>query len=204
MLRRSKLTILAVSRRIRNELLEEGFRPQHIELLPTGIETEAYGDSLAEVEARASAHASPQVVLCVAKYRFQKGLDFLLHAWSLVQQQVSGAQLWLSGGGPLQSQLEAMIRDLGLTQSVRLLGQSKNVPSLLGQVDVFVLPSRYEGMSNALLEAMAAGLPCVATEVSGSEENIVPGQYRGPRSPRRSRGTCRSIDNGALAAGVRA
>jgi glycosyltransferase involved in cell wall biosynthesis len=176
LLQSRNVTMLAVSQRMRARLLEEGFRSQQIVLLPTGIESEVYAQASLEVEARADVTVNPRLVLCVAKYRYEKGLDILLHAWKIVQARVKGTQLILVGGGPLQGQLEAMISDLGLTETVRLAGFRNDVPELLGQVDVFVLSSHYEGMSNALLEAMAAGLPCVATEVSGNEENIVNGQ----------------------------
>jgi glycosyltransferase involved in cell wall biosynthesis len=159
---------------MRTGLLEEGFRDEQIALVPTGIETDVYAEAFSQGEARASAEIKARTVLCVAKYRYEKGLDILLHAWTMVQKRVPEARLLLIGGGQLEAQLRAMIEDLGLTESVDLAGQSHDVPALLGQVDVFVLPSRYEGMSNALLEAMAAGLPCVATEVSGNEDNIVP------------------------------
>jgi glycosyltransferase involved in cell wall biosynthesis len=72
--------------------------------------------------------------------------------------------------------LNALVETLGLSANVRFLGKANNVQELLEQCDVFCLLSRSEGMSNALLEAMAAGIPCVATAVGGTPEVIEDGR----------------------------
>ena len=83
--------------------------------------------------------------------------------------------LLLVGEGVLRTQLERMVEELGIGESVKFLGMRTDVIDLLQQAWGFVLPSRWEGMPNALLEAMACGLPCVATNVSGSEDILVDG-----------------------------
>jgi sugar transferase (PEP-CTERM/EpsH1 system associated) len=83
------------------------------------------------------------------------------------------ALLYIVGDGPCRSQIEAAVRALGLSQRVRLLGDRPDVPEILPGFDVFVLPSLGEGMSNAILEAMAAGLPVVATRVGGNPELVL-------------------------------
>jgi sugar transferase (PEP-CTERM/EpsH1 system associated) len=84
-----------------------------------------------------------------------------------------GILLYIVGDGPCHSEVEAAVRALGLTQRVRLLGDRPDVPELLPGFDVFVLPSLGEGMSNSILEAMATGLPVVATRVGGNPELVV-------------------------------
>jgi glycosyltransferase involved in cell wall biosynthesis len=84
-------------------------------------------------------------------------------------------RLCLAGHGAFKPQLERLAGDLGILDSVEFLGLRGDVLELLQQSWGFVLPSRWEGMSNALLEAMACGLPCVATRVSGSEDLITDG-----------------------------
>lgn len=176
LLRYRTITFLSVSERTTTHLIENGLRADQIVLLPTGIETENYAEAFRHIESRSqSASTEPRIVVCVARYRYEKGLDVLLHAWSHVRAQGINARLVLVGGGHLEGQLAAMIADLGLQESVQLAGLHNDVHSLLAQSDMFVLPSRYEGLPNALLEAMAAGLPCVATRVSGSEDVIEDG-----------------------------
>jgi len=84
-------------------------------------------------------------------------------------------RLRLVGDGVLRPQLERIVADLGIQNSVEFLGLRKDVPELLQQSWGFVCPSRWESLPNALLEAMACGLPCVATRVSGSEDIIIDG-----------------------------
>lgn len=120
-------------------------------------------------------------VVCVARMEYAKGVDVLLHAWSRLMQDQSawGEQvaplLQLAGEGALRPQMEWIAQQLGLEASVQFLGTRTDVLDLLQHASAFVLPSRWEGLPNALLEAMACGLPCVATRVSGSEDVVVDG-----------------------------
>jgi sugar transferase (PEP-CTERM/EpsH1 system associated) len=96
------------------------------------------------------------------------------------------ALLYIVGDGPCRSEVEAAVRSLGLSQRVRLLGDRQDVPEILPGFDIFVLPSLGEGMSNTILEAMATGLPVVATRVGGNPELVVhavTGLLVEPRSP---------------------
>jgi glycosyltransferase involved in cell wall biosynthesis len=111
-------------------------------------------------------------VVCVSTLRYEKGIDVLLQAWHLVHRRMPQARLILVGDGPLRPQLVLMIEALGITDTVEFVGTQSDVPAQLHRGDIAVLPSRREGMPNAVLEAMACGLPCVATRVSGSEDII--------------------------------
>src|SRR5207248_10097864 len=104
-----------------------------------------------------------------------------LHAWAQMMhapaewRQHLKPRLRLVGTGDLRLQMERIAAQLGIQDSVEFLGLRTDVIDLLQQAWGFVMPSRWEGMSNALLEAMACGLPCVATRVSGSEDVILDG-----------------------------
>src|SRR5690348_17102649 len=84
-------------------------------------------------------------------------------------------RLRLVGAGVFMPQMQRIVAELGIQDSVEFLGLRRDVVDLLQQSWGFVMPSRWEGMPNALLEAMACGLPCVATRVSGSEDIILAG-----------------------------
>lgn len=107
------------------------------------------------------------VALCVGRLCHQKGQDELLAAWPLVRSFVPDAKLLFAGDGPLHSRLQRLADD-----SVTLLGNRSDMADLYREVDLAVLPSRYEGMSLAMLEAMASGLSVVATDVGGVSETI--------------------------------
>ena len=136
----------------------------------------------AEIEQLRSELACPEgslIVATVCNVRRVKGLDILLRAAVEVRRQVPNVCFLVAGslgGRPEQAayarELQQLATQLGSESSVRFLGAGRSVGALLAISDIFALPSRSEGLSNALLEAMAAGLPCVATSVGGTPEVI--------------------------------
>lgn len=103
----------------------------------------------------------------------------LVRAFALFGQRApllaERVRLVIVGDGPLRPAVEAEIARAGITDRVWLAGERHDVPEMLRGLDVFVLPSRAEGISNAILEAMACGLPVIATAVGGNPELVVPG-----------------------------
>jgi glycosyltransferase involved in cell wall biosynthesis len=99
----------------------------------------------------------------------------LLTAFKVVVERVPDAELLLVGDGPLRTQLERQTQDLGLTERVHFKGQVADIWPLLAGADVFALSSRYEPLGLAALEAMAAGLPVVASRVDGLAALVEPG-----------------------------
>ncbi|MDQ2972146.1 MAG: glycosyltransferase [Pseudomonadota bacterium] len=96
----------------------------------------------------------------------------LIDAFALVHAQLPQARLLLIGEGELRGEIEARIAELGLGEAVRLSGECKDVENILRTLDLFVLPSSSEGLSNAILEAQACALPVVATRVGGNPELV--------------------------------
>ena len=108
------------------------------------------------------------VILCVANLRSYKGHSYLLHAAARLRERNIECALVLAGDGLERCALQKLAADLGV--DVRFLGPRCDIPALLARADVFVLPTLSEGMSNAVMEAMAAGKPVVATDVGGNGE----------------------------------
>ena len=111
------------------------------------------------------------LVLLVARLEQQKGIDVLLRAAVDVD-----ASFAVAGDGAERAELERRAVELGVADRVRFLGRRTDVGELLAAADVFALPSRYEGTSLALLEAMAAGKPVVATAIGGNDEIVEDGR----------------------------
>jgi glycosyltransferase involved in cell wall biosynthesis len=160
--------VVVLSSRMKSSLAEHGFNLPDMQLIPNGVDITRFNPAHVDnaIDGR------EQVAVCVAKLRYEKGIDVLLQAWCLVHQQAPQARLIIVGSGYLQTQLECMAKELGIAASVEFAGLQSDVPAQLHRGSLAVLPSRWEGMPNALLEAMACGLPCVATRVSGSEDII--------------------------------
>lgn len=104
-----------------------------------------------------------------------KGLDTLIDAFARVTHDDPTSRLILVGDGPERTRIAERIRDHKLDRVVRLVGTRDDVPSLLRAADAFVFPSRTEGFPNALLEAMVAGLPCLASDIPGCRALIAHG-----------------------------
>ena len=160
---------IVVSEQMREELLEAGFEHGRVVVIPNGVDTERFSLA-ARVEA---GHSSARAqVITVARLSDEKGIDVLLDAWKDVAAKMPHARLLIVGHGPRRAFLERQTDEAGLNGTVRFLGEVTDVVPDLQRSDAFVLPSRSEGLPNALLQAMAAGLPCIATRVGGVPELI--------------------------------
>ena len=168
LLHSTRAVVVVLSSRMKGSLAEHGFHLPDIELIPNGVDTAHFHPIRAGTSTGERAH----VVVCISKLRYEKGIDVLLQAWYLAHKQAPQARLVIVGTGPLQNQLEYIAEALGIANSVEFAGLQSDIPAQLHRGSIAVLPSRWEGMPNALLEAMACGLPCVATRVSGSEDII--------------------------------
>jgi len=161
-------------------------RALHRDFLPGRLATDVIHNATslrslsagARRKARLPLGLSPQelAVGTVANLNWRKGHAFLLWAFAKVVSQQPGARLLLVGEGPLRESLEDLTRELRLTEDVRFLGRRTDVADLLPALDLFVLPSVTEGLGVALMEAMAVGLPCVATRVGGVPEVVADGE----------------------------
>ena len=142
--------------------------------IPNGVDTDRYGHAVdaAEVRARMGIPADGPLVTVVAKLMEQKGHRVLLDALPAVLDRHPGLQVALAGEGPLRDEVASRAAALGAM--VHLVGNRTDVTDLLAASDLFVLPSLWEGLPMALLEAMASGLPVIATAVSGSRDVVVP------------------------------
>lgn len=168
LLKHIQVTMIVLSSRMERYLQKNAFDLPGTVCIPNGVDTVRFQPVALQLQSEDHA----RTVVCVSKLRYEKGIDVLLQAWRLVHEQVPEARLLLIGNGPLEAQLKKLADALGITASVEFAGLKSDIPEQLHQGAVNVLPSRWEGMPNALLEAMACGLACVATRVSGSEDLI--------------------------------
>jgi sugar transferase (PEP-CTERM/EpsH1 system associated) len=143
--------------------------------IPNGVDTDRFapGDGAALRRALALP-AGGLVVGAIGRLDPVKDHLALLEAFARLVP-VPDVVLVIAGEGPCRAALEARVGALGLDKRVRLLGERGDVPDLLRAMDVFVLSSIGEGVSNTVLEAMATGLPVVATRVGGTPELVIPG-----------------------------
>lgn len=170
--------IMAVSKQAATMMHDEWNADEsRIVVLPNGVDTEQFRPAADEMEKhrlrrKLSLCDGDNVVVCVANLMMIKGLDVLIAAWSHVSAVDRKARLLIVGEGPLREELRNLCHCLHCADSVQFLGRREDVADVLRAADLFTLTSRYEGSSNALLEAMATGLPIVATRVGGVAETI--------------------------------
>lgn len=177
-LRKSGAFYQVLSNRGYPYLTSLGFRAEQIVRISNGIDSTKFRPA---PDLRPDPAKPERDIICVARMDYAKGVDVLVHAWGRMMREPTHwreglkPRLRLVGIGILMQQMERIVAELGIQDSVEFLGLRTDVVDLLQRAWAFVLPSRWEGMPNALLEAMACGLPCVATRVSGSEDLISDG-----------------------------
>jgi glycosyltransferase involved in cell wall biosynthesis len=114
-------------------------------------------------------------IAVVANLRAEKGHDVLIDAAPRIVAAHPEVEFVFAGDGPQAAALVDRARARGIADRIQFLGQCRNVPEILASTDLFVLPSRTEALPNAVIEAMAAGLPVVASDVGGIPELIAHG-----------------------------
>jgi glycosyltransferase involved in cell wall biosynthesis len=176
--------LVSLSQQITQELLEQGFDRERIVEIPNGVDTQRFTPVSAQEKARLRRElhlpTDGPLVIYVGRLHPQKGVETLIRAWQAVIQAQPRAYLLLAGQGPEherpdRERLRQLAADLGLGASLHFLGHVEPVLPYLQAADVFVLPSFFEGLSIALLEAMACALAVVTTNIGGTREVVRPG-----------------------------
>jgi len=174
---------VAVNRLACEEFLDLGIDAARIVHIPNGVpipQERAFEASSRQAARNRLGYPWEQIVVFVGRLSAEKNLPTLLDAWPVVLRRHPDAHLLLVGDGGtfrnVESDLRVQSAALGIQENVHFVGRVSEVLDFLLAADLFILPSRTEGMSNALLEAMAAGLPVVATRVPGNSELIREGE----------------------------
>ena len=178
--------VVANSPAARGILEQEGVAPASIAVIPNGLDPAAF--------APRKARGSVRRLITVANLRREKSHETLIAALAQLVTAFPDLHLRLVGAGPRRAELEALVAARGLTGHVEFLGHRDDVPALLADADAYVLPSRSEALPNGAIEAMAAGLPVVASAVGGLLDLVEDGRTGLLVAP---------ADHDALAAAVR-
>lgn len=169
-------TLVASSARTRDNAVESGVDSNRITIIHNAIMPfDVAHIDRKSVRQRLGLKRDDVFFVAVGRLVYEKGHEFLVEAMSAAARKNPRAVAGICGAGPLHDQLREQIQKLGLQEQVKLLGQWDAIPELLAASDVFVLPSRWEGLPMALLEGMMAGLPVIATRVEGVDEVVQPG-----------------------------
>jgi glycosyltransferase involved in cell wall biosynthesis len=173
-------TVAAVCEAARRRYAADGVRPRRALLaVPNGIRIERFhaasDDARTALCAQLGLAPGTRIVGTVGRLNPVKDQALLLSAFAEVHAERADSALVLVGDGPLRAALQAQAEALGIAHAVRLLGDRGDVPALLAGFDQFVLCSRSEGYSMALLEASASALPIVASDVGGNREIVADG-----------------------------
>jgi starch synthase (maltosyl-transferring) len=171
---------VCVSDGVRRFSLEAGLTPDRLLVIPNGIDPEPFDRAVPVPRSSIGIPEGGHLAIFVGRLDPQKGLKRLLDAATQVAAKSADWHLAIVGDGPdrgwLIERIASMDATVSITGRVRWLGRRSDIPGLLKSADLLVLPSLWEGMPNVVLEAMAAGLPVVATKVEGTEDLVRPGQ----------------------------
>jgi glycosyltransferase involved in cell wall biosynthesis len=162
--------VVAISNEIREELSALGIPAERVVAIPNGVDIEHFrplaGSDRARLRASLGWTEAPTGVFC-GRLVPEKRIELLLEAWAKLRLRHPEAQLSIVGTGPCEAALRKLPHE-----GVRFEGAVEDVAPYLQAADCFVLPSDAEGLSNAMLEAMSAGLPVVATRVGGAPDLV--------------------------------
>ena len=159
--------VVAISRRIQEILLQGGVQEDKVRVIYSGVDPDSFG-SFSFPGWRGRTLTVGTVAVLVKR----KGHRFLLEAAAMMKRRGFKLCYQFAGEGPEKRELEKLAAQLGLKEEVSFLGFLPDVSAFLANIDIFVLPSLYEGLGVAVLEAMAAGKPIVSSRVGGIPELI--------------------------------
>lgn len=166
--------IVAVSGNVRDDILVyDHVSPDKVEIIRNGVNIDMFSNQ--DGKSKRSEFGIPEdalVIGTVGRLAEAKGQRYILEALAVLKDKFPLIRLLIAGDGPLRKELEAYAETLGIKQNVLFLGMRRDIPALLSVMDIFVLPSRWEGLPNALLEAMAGSRPIIATDIPSFREII--------------------------------
>jgi glycosyltransferase involved in cell wall biosynthesis len=174
--------VVANSSAVRNWLVSLGVDQNHIDVIPNGI---AVNERLTRsrdfgIRHELGIHPKAPVVAVISRLNPGKGIEYLLKAVVTVREQFPEARFLIVGGSyfdpAYKPSLQLLARELNVADRVVFTGERNDIQQLLQEVNISVLPSLGEGLSNSLLESMAAGLPVIATNVGGNPEIVQDGK----------------------------
>lgn len=171
--------VIANANAIRERAIEEGYAARRLSVIHNGLDTARFSaaqDPVAQRDRFGLPRTGPVVGVFSRLNHPIKGIDRFLQAAALLGRRVPEARFLIVGDGPLRAHLEGQARHLGIEGATRFIGAHVDLAGLMPAVTVAVVPSLSEGLSNSLLEAMAAGLPVVATRVGGTPEVVSHGR----------------------------
>lgn len=168
--------VIANAEVIKTQLVERDHVPsQKVTVIHNGLDLDRFNFS-GNLSSCEPAQRRKLVVAVVANLRPEKGHLVFLAAIQRFSKAFPHAQCRIVGDGSMRGEIEKRVKELGLSEAVQMVGAVTNVPSLLQDIDIAVLPSlKNEGLPNALMEAMAAAKPVVATDTGGTAELVVDG-----------------------------
>jgi glycosyltransferase involved in cell wall biosynthesis len=152
-----------------------GLPSEKIDVVPNGLDLAEFDEDAAGTPEQPAPDGQALEIGAVARLEPQKGLPYLLEAMAMLPR-TPRARLWIVGEGPDGPTLREQTSRLGLSDIVQWLGARRDVPALMARFDLLVLPSLWEGLPNAVLEAMAARRAVVATDVDGTPEAALHGE----------------------------
>jgi glycosyltransferase involved in cell wall biosynthesis len=164
--------IITNTKSIKDKYESYGWFPENfIHVIYNGVEIHDDIESI-DLRKKYTLPKNSKIVFSAGRLDHQKGFDLLIEVAKKAKEQHLNWQILIAGEGKLRESLKALSAKTKVKDMIHFIGFSNQVPSLLMSADVFVMPSRYEGMPNALLEAMAAGKANVATAVNGAPELV--------------------------------
>ncbi len=178
---------VCVSSGVRDWLIEGGLPAEKLVVIPNGVDVERFAGRGSAFKSELGIAPEAPLVTTIGRLTEQKGIDDFIQAAAKLHHAARGTHFLIVGEGALRPDLGAQAEQLGLGSAITFLGFRSDVPDILRATDLFVLASRWEGMPNALLEAMAAGVPAIGTRVEGTEDVIQDGETGllvAPRDPR--------------------
>ena len=192
--------VIAVSETCAKKAIKNKIVLSHqIRVIANGVDAEKFKNKNESIrqKIRQEINIDPgaKLMISVGSLREAKGYSYLIKAINILREEHSNVFFVILGEGEKRGELEKEIKDYKLEKNIFLLGQKNNIADYLAASDYFVLPSLWEGMPNTLLEAMASGMVCIATAVSGVTEIIDDGENGFLVTPGDEKALAQKIEN---------
>lgn len=167
--------IIAVSCAVRDFLIKyQKIKPEKIEVIYNGIDIEKFTPKKEKQQAKIALNLKPEnfIIGCIARFNAQKGHKYLIEAIPNIIANIHDVHFIFAGIGPLSDTIRKQAEMLKILDKITFLGLRTDIAAILNAMDIFVLPSLWEGLGIVLLEAQAAGVPVVASKVDGIMEVV--------------------------------